>query len=121
MSDDIGLNYRTVRRWFTRLSPQITSLIKVANYFHCSLDYLVGLSTTEFDYAPLTDKINFTARYTELKKETGLKDAKISGLCQVSPSTVYSWNNGTIPSLETIVDLCKIFDCTFEYIIGRID
>ena len=121
LGKDIGMNDRTIRRWYEDCSPKVESLIKLANYFHCSLDYLVGLSEIEFDYPPLTDKINFTERYKQLKKDTGLIDSRISERCKVGSATVCSWNKGIIPNFEIIVDLCKIFGCSYEYIIGRVD
>ena len=121
LGKDIGMNDRTIRRWYEDRAPKVESLIKIANYFHCSLDYLVGMSPIEFDYPPLTDKINFTERYKQLKKDTGLNDAKVAAICKVGTSTVCTWNQGTIPSFEIIVKLCGLFECCYEYIIGRVD
>ena len=121
LSRNINMNDRTIRRWFEDRSPKIESLIKISNYFGCSIDYLVGMSTTEFDFAPQSNKIIFTERYKQLKETCSINDARISERCNVSAVTVCYWNRGSIPSFDIIVDLCKIFDCSYEYIIGRVD
>lgn len=117
----VGLNVRTVRRWFKERSPKVESLIKIANFCKCSIDYLVGLDNVISDFTPNSNNIIFYERYLILKKENELNDSKIAAFCKFSAPTIVRWNKGAIPDVDIIIKLCNLFDCSFEYLIGRID
>ena len=40
----IGLNYNIVYTWSKGITPLSSSLIALADYFRCSVDYLIGIS-----------------------------------------------------------------------------
>ena len=41
---ELGFSNSTIRKWGNNTSPSIDKVIKVANYFNVSVDYLLGMS-----------------------------------------------------------------------------
>ena len=57
-------------------------------------------------------------RIVNLRKQKNLSQQKLADILFVSDKTVSSWEiNRTEPSLEMIVNLSKLFDCTPSYLI----
>ena len=87
--------------------PYVDTLVKLADYFRCSIDYLLGLtdqlSEEEFKQRPpfpeqLTFLLNhFKVTKYRLEKQTGL-----------SEKTVNRWHNGkTQPTVDSLIRLAK--------------
>ncbi len=100
--------------------PYVDTLVKLADYFKCSTDYLLGLtdqlSEEEFKQRPpfpeqLTFLLNhFKITKYRLEKQTGL-----------SEKTVNRWHNGkTQPTVDSLIRLAKYFDCSVDFILGRV-
>ena len=57
-----------------------------------------------FDYT----KINFC------------EDKDIAKLIKTSPANISRWKNGiSLPSIENLIKLTKLFDCSIDYVCGR--
>ncbi len=117
-SKEVGINSRTMRRWREGRMPKADSLEKVAKYFNCSIEFLLG-RTEVIDFYPSKNPSDFLTRYNLLKAEKNLKDIDISKKCKISTGTISKWKKGRIPDTEALISLCKIFDCSFDYLIGR--
>lgn len=119
-SQAVGIHRCTVYRWFTSRSPKTSSLIKVADYFECSIDYLLG-HTDKPSYYPSQERATFLSRYKLLRDQNGLNDYRISLFCQISSGAIANWTQTTYPEFEILVKLREIFDCSFDYLVGRSD
>ena len=53
----LGFGSGTIVRW-DKSSPSIDKLLKVADYFHVSVDYLIGRTKKELDVIPPSSKAN---------------------------------------------------------------
>jgi len=54
-----------------------------------------------------------------------MKEAQISSyalrkISKYDGAYFYNWEHGSEPVLSTLAELSKIFDCTIDYLIGRI-
>lgn len=99
--------------------PSVDMLIKLADHFRCSIDYLIGLDndsyyTASYNCAPFSERFRFllnkfqVSKY-KLNKELGLPD-----------TSLYNWQNGKRePSIESIIKLAEYFNCSVDYIVGR--
>ena len=47
LESTLGLSKGSTQKWRKGSSPSTDSLIKIANYFHVSMDYLAGRTDTE--------------------------------------------------------------------------
>ena len=103
--------------------PTLRNIIKLANYFDCSIDYLLGLS----DY-PNKEKINkefgcfdFYSRYKKLLSVNNLTHYALCKELDLSMASLTSWKNGTIPYLDTLIKIANYFGVSVDYLVGRSD
>lgn len=100
-------------------APYVGSLIKIADFLHCSIDYLLGRTDdgSEKFFKPC---LPFSERLEVLRKEKELPSNKIYDHEGISKSSYYEWRRGvSLPTLANLVSLAKIFDCSVDYILGR--
>lgn len=100
--------------------PTTSTLIKMADYFKVSMDYLLG-RTDKNDYIESTN-IMFQERFEELCKEKGVTHYKVSQDCFFDKSNISRWiSKGYLPTLEILDMITKYFDVSIDYILGRSD
>ncbi len=99
--------------------PSATSLVKLADCFHCTTDYLLGLSDTLDDRSfkqrpPFNEQLSFLLDYFKMSKYRFVKETKIA------EQTVINWHKGKYePTVESLVKLSKHFKCSVDFILGR--
>ncbi len=99
--------------------PSVSNLIKIADYFSRSTDFLLG---REEDDRTLTFKIcpPFSERLEFLKKHYGCTSYKIYMQAGITKSRYYDWKNGKrVPAVENVIKLAEFFDCRVDFILGR--
>lgn len=99
--------------------PYIDTLIKLADYFKCSVDYLLGITDKlcEKDYYYNS---SFAQRFNELLKANNCTNYKMFDIKGISRSSFYEWKRGqSLPTLENLVKIAKFFDCSIDFILGR--
>ena len=61
----------------------------------------------------------FMHRIKELRLEKKLNQTDLARICSVEQSCVSKWERGiTLPSIDTIIVLCKYFNVSSDYLIG---
>ncbi len=102
--------------------PTIDVAVRIANYFHCSLDYLFGL-VDDRQYVESSDyNMNvFVSRYMAALKLNNITHWKFAKLYNISESNLRHWKYGEIPKIETLINIAKNLDCSIDYLIGRSD
>lgn len=53
LESDLGFGSSSIKKWERTSSPSIDKIAKVANYFHVSSDYLIGLTDIESPVAEI--------------------------------------------------------------------
>ena len=98
--------------------PTIESLIKLADYFQCSTDFLLGL---EEEKENLTFKQcpPFSEQIKLLKKQSGCSAKDFYNKAEIAKSTYYNWRNGKEPNLDNILHLAEKLDKRVDFILGR--
>ncbi len=100
--------------------PTTSTLIKIANYFNVSIDYLLG-RTDKNDFFEMSNS-TFQQRFEELCKEKGVTHYKVSQDCFFDKSNVSRWlSKGYLPTLEILDMITKYFNVSIDYILGRSD
>lgn len=100
-------------------APYLDTIIKLADYLRCSIDYLLGRTddSSEKIYKPCPP---FAERLEGLRKKKNWTSQYIYSQEGISKSSYYSWRRGeSMPTLENLVALAKVFDCSVDYILGR--
>ena len=98
--------------------PTIENLVKIADYFNCSTDFLLGFEEKQnlvFKVCPpFSERINFLLKHYECKPSYVYKNADIS------KSRFFDWKNGSrIPQLDGVIKLAELFECRVDFILGR--
>lgn len=100
--------------------PTTSTLIKMADYFKVSMDYLLG-RTEKNDYIESSNE-NFQVRFVKLCKEKGVTHYKVSQDCFFDKSNISRWlAKGYLPTLEILDMITKYFNVSIDYILGRSD
>lgn len=120
-SKRIGIAERAVAKWMTmQYVPSINSVIKVADFFNCSIDYLFGLS--ENPTISLSErKEEFITRYDILRSKESLSSYKLAKECNFQQTMVSKWRRGKYPKTETLIKLAEYLGCSIDYLVGRSD
>ena len=101
--------------------PQPKILIRIADYFNISIEYLLCRTDDSYIYK-FDNRIAFIERYDTLIKEKGLTDYKISKKLHISTSYISNWRKKKYtPSLINLIELSEIFKVTIDFLLGRTD
>ena len=100
----------------------INHLNTLCNYFHISLDYLLGLSSIK-QYPHEKSNFNqekFSNRLKELRKENKITQENLANLLNTTHSVVSDYENKkktiSTPFLYTI---CKKYNISADYLLGK--
>lgn len=101
--------------------PSTKVLLKLADYFQCSLAFMLGQEEYNSLSAPKTELPKFSVRLKELLEAKELKFflMKKSGL-QKDFLSLYNWLSGKyIPNVYNLMRLSALLDCSVDYLLGR--
>ena len=99
--------------------PSLDVLIRVANHFSCTTDFLLGRepeskAKTFRPVPPFPQQLAFLLDYFHVKKYRLCKEVPITH------SVIYNWQRGKFaPSLDYIIKLADYFGCSVDFVIGR--
>ncbi|MBQ7339796.1 MAG: helix-turn-helix transcriptional regulator [Clostridia bacterium] len=100
--------------------PTTSTLIKMADYFKVSIDYLLG-RTDKNDYIE-SSNTTFQERFEKLCEEKGVSHYKVSQDCFFDKSNISRWlSKGYLPTLEILDMITKYFKVSPDYLLGRSD
>lgn len=118
LAKTIGVSSTTINGYFNNnYYPQIDIAIKMARFFHCSLDYLFGLSDDE-KVLNKNDK-SFIENFDNLLKENNLPIARALREMKMGEYNYYRWKAGKFPKTTNLLDIAKYFDVSIDYLVGK--
>ena len=123
LTDLFGVTYSTISGWETgKDTIPLKQLIKYANKYNYSLDYLLGLTDKNIEYKDL--KINLNTLATNLKKKRkqyGKTQQQIADIINTSQSSYAHYENArNLMPLNFLYNLSKIYDdLSIDEILGR--
>ncbi len=90
-----NVTYSTISGWETgKDTIPLKQLIKYANKYNFSLDYLFGISSTNEKYLPLEIDLNLIAKkLTTIRKNNNKSQAQIAKVLNTSPSGYAHYEN----------------------------
>ena len=124
LAKQVGIQDSLLYKYASNKSiPTVDNLIKLANYFDCSLNYLIGIDDEpkSYKFKETYNKDLFFKRYNQLLQDNHLTNHALSKKVDFSPSDLKHWKEGTIPYLETIIKLADYFGVSIDYLVGRED
>ena len=123
LTDLFGITYSTISGWETgKDTIPLKQLIKYANKYNYSLDYLLGLTDKNIEYKDL--KINLNTLATNLKKkrkQDGKTQQQIADIINTSQSSYAHYENARyLMPLNFLYNLSKIYnDLSVDEMLGR--
>lgn len=116
----IGIDFSEIYRYQRKeYLPNLSNAVKLADYFNCSVDGMLGLSPlrTDVKFKPAPP---FSERFRVLLTENNTTRYRISKKTKININSLDAWYNGKFtPSLDKVMVLAKHFKCSVDYILGR--
>lgn len=108
-----AMNYQIV--------PTPKTLCKIADYFNCSIEYLLGQSDDNY-FEKSKSSNTFYQVFCMLREERGVTCYQIGKALGIETTSFSAWKRkGSIPSLENLDLLADYFDCSIDFLLGRTD
>ena len=100
--------------------PAFETLIKLADFFSVTCDFLLGLKNESNESAFLPTP-PFADRFAYLCKKHGISRYKLRQKTDIAESVMRYWIQGkTTPSVLNLIRLAeKGFECSVDYLVGR--
>ncbi|MBQ7226990.1 MAG: transcriptional regulator [Clostridia bacterium] len=116
----MGCGRSSVNRYLSgRKMPTVEMLVKMADHFKCSTDFLLGLEDENYNHHFVSPP-PFSERLSQILEYFGISRYKLEKITSISESTLFYWAKGqTSPTIEKIIVIAKALDCTVDFIIGR--
>jgi len=115
----VGVARSTAYRWtFEPVHIKRSHLIKVADYFECLIEYLIGRSEDSTKIIPKPCP-NFVEQVRKIMKEQNISTYKLEKTSKFKWHYFTQWKRGSEPTLQTLIELAEYFDCTLDYLVGR--
>ena len=101
--------------------PRPIILMRIADYFEISLEYLLG-KTDDIYFEKARVPKTFHIRYGELKKENSMTDYAVAQKLHIPTSYTTNWKkHNYTPSLDNLFTLADLFGVSLDYLLGRTD
>jgi len=120
LADTLGLPAPAITRYRKAQNlPNVEHLVKLADYFHCSTDFLLGLEHENPDLTfkscpPFSEQIVFLTEYFKLNYRSFYIGVGIP------ESTFFEWKNGsTKPKIDSLIKIANYFECRIDFVLGR--
>lgn len=125
LSEALGISRSSINQYEQQYDiVPIKRLNQIATYFNVSIDYLLGLTNIK-NYKNTRKEIDFDLSSKRLKtwrKENHLTQEKISSKLNCSPSViVHHENKRTIIGTPFLYELCKKYNLSADYLLGKIN
>ena len=101
-------------------TPTVQSLLKLANYFNCSLEFLLGRTDKKEQFSNCREE-SFITRVQVLMKKEKTSFYNLAKKCNFSESLFSDWKRGAIPNLAKIVAIADYFFVSVDYLLGFVD
>ena len=119
-ADKIGCGKGTISRYLSgNKMPAVSLLIRMADFFNCSTDYLLGRETEKYNYT-FQPVPSFQTRLPKLCEELKINKYQLQKQTGITESSIYDWQRGkTSPRLDNLIKIADTFDCSIDFILGR--
>lgn len=120
LSQAVGVTESTIRKYLRKeILPTLQSAIALADYFSCSLDYLLGLSDTDA-LANYKQALPFNEALQKIMKAQNRSKYSVCKNTTIRFQQLLDWYTGArIPSVLHVVELAKFFNCSIDALLQR--
>jgi len=115
----VGTRDSSIRGWRAgKYKLYLSNALKLAVYFECSLQFLMGRTDNRLDFTPreCPPFYNQLLKVMEQHKKSRYRVVKDTAF---SNGHFTKWKNGADPSMQSIIDLADYFRLTLDALVGR--
>lgn len=120
LNRELNCGSATIHHYISgRHVPSVEMAVRLADYFGCSVDYLLGITeentTRTFQSCPpFGERLVFLCKYYQVSRY------HLQKVTNISESVMRYWINGkTTPSLVNVLKLADAFHCSVDFVLGR--
>lgn len=102
--------------------PKTSSLIRIADYFNISVDYLIANTDDEY-FEKSLHPVPFKERLIELQKAKDISTVyELSQLIHIHRNNIAQWIKlNCIPLIDDLILIADFFHVSIDYLLGRTD
>lgn len=117
---NIGLEPSAITKFLrAERLPSAATLVKLADYFNCTTDYLLGLSDV-LDDRKFKQRPPFCKQIDVLIAFSHKTQYRFGIEAELSDETFRRWRKGkNEASVETLVKIAKYLKCSVDFVLGR--
>lgn len=116
-SEKTGLSTSGISQWIREESSvKLTSLLVIASFFDCSVDYICGRTDFQGKFNPAPP--DFPARLVPLIEKSGKTKTEVFKALGMNRRAFYDWQNGFVPLSSNLIAFADYFGVTVDYLIG---
>ncbi|MEG1806240.1 MAG: helix-turn-helix transcriptional regulator [Clostridia bacterium] len=123
LSVELNHNIFDIYHWTSannKYMPTVANLIQLANYFNCSIEYLLGMEDGNSLPNPKFELPKFSEWFPCVIKEKGFNLYQLGKVAKTSTTTYYRWiNDVAVPSIDSLIKVSNALNCSIDHIIGR--
>lgn len=124
----VGVSPPMVSQWESGIKePSKDTLVKLANLFNVTTDYLLFHDeTTQKNQPTVSDDERRCQmpenRLKELREKFGLSQIELGNRLGVTQQSVFAWEHGkTSPQIQTAITLAQMYGVSLDYLLGLSD
>lgn len=105
----LGFGNGSISKW-NKQSPSVEKLKQVADFFHVSIDYLLGREEEK--------ELTVLDRVKGLAKKQGISIVELEEKLGFGRNSLYAWKN-KMPSNDKLIKVADFFHVSVDYLLGR--
>ncbi len=122
LSKAIGCDESSIYIWASGkagYTPTVGHLVKLADHFKCSIDFLIGSENENYLPNPKPAP-SFSSWFRNAVESKGFSLYRLEKKTNISTGNFYKWISGKRePSLDSLLRIAAVLDCSLDYLIGR--
>lgn len=122
LSELTGIKQSRLYDFINKLhAPSLANAVKIADVFHCPLDFMFGLRN-DFEPKEYLQYGSVSNRVKAAMDESKISRYQLSKLTGISQPQLLRWYHGLqIPTLVSLITLAERLDCSLDFLAGRDD
>ncbi len=102
---------------YNQRQPSLETVLKVCNYLAVSIDYLLELKHENNFVSYCYSSTIFYNNIIMFLKSRKISGRKFSSDLNYSKDNLLRWKKGTMPSIQTLIEIARYFDCCIDDLI----
>ncbi len=119
LSEILGVSSTTIRYWKNgQRAIVLSKLLSIANYFDCSLEYLIGKTDTLLDFT-VKSNCDFYSSLRKIMLSKNVSRYQIVKDTSIYDSYFTNWAKGKDVHILTLAELANYLDITLDCLVDR--